>query len=103
MKTMNITGILKDTLKEESCVVLTTFSDFKKAKDDHKRKPGKSSFSEVSLIPSSPLIVAGTIRLFGPPCIYVPETYLQSFTRFHQVNFSLAYFSLIEIFSQVAR
>ena len=62
MKTMNITGILKDTLKEESCVVLTTFSDFKK--DDH--KPGKSSFSEVSLIPSSPLIVAGTIYGRGP-------------------------------------
>ena len=60
-KTMNITGILKDTLKEESCVVLTTFSDFKK--DDH--KPGKSSFSEVSLIPSSPLIVAGTILEFA--------------------------------------
>ena len=43
---MYITGFLKDTLKEEFCVVPTTFSDSKK--DDH--KPGKSRLSEVSLI-----------------------------------------------------
>ena len=42
---MYITGFLRDTLLEESCVVPTTFSDFKK--NDH--KPGKSRLSEVSL------------------------------------------------------
>ena len=45
-KSMHFTGILRDTLKEEACVVPTTFSDFKKV--DH--KPGKLGLSEVSLI-----------------------------------------------------
>ena len=43
---MHFTGILRDTLKEEACVVPTTFSDFKKV--DH--KSGKLGLSEVSFI-----------------------------------------------------